>query len=131
MSYLIDTDWIVDYLKGKAPAVQTLESLAQARSAICLITYGEIYEGIYYGKERERHERGFAGLLQVVGVLPLGQPILEGFARIRGALRAQGQLIGGLDLLIAATALRHDLTLLTHNHRHFSRIPDLKLYPAS
>ncbi len=34
------------------------------------------------------------------------------------------------DLLIAATALEHDLTLMTQNLRHFNRIPDLKLYQS-
>jgi predicted nucleic acid-binding protein len=40
-------------------------------------------------------------------------------------------LIPYLDLLIAATALAYDLTLLTRNRRHFQRIPDLKLYEAT
>jgi len=56
---------------------------------------------------------------------------MKQYARIRGVLRAQGQLIGDLDTLIAATALHHDLTLTTQNTRHFSRIPDLKLYQTS
>ena len=38
-------------------------------------------------------------------------------------------MIENVDLLIAATALVHDLTLLTFNRRHFERIPDLRLYP--
>ena len=45
--------------------------------------------------------------------------------------RRQGQLIPDLDLLIAATALHHDLTLLTRNIRHFNRIPELRLYQPS
>jgi predicted nucleic acid-binding protein len=131
MISLIDTDWVVDYLKGKAPAVQLLESLAQEGAAISLITYGEIYEGIYFGNDRQRHEQGFRGLLHIVEVLSLNPPILEEFARLRGELRAKGQLIGDLDLLIAATAVHHNLSLLTRNTRHFSRIPDLKLYSSS
>jgi tRNA(fMet)-specific endonuclease VapC len=131
MTYLVDTDWIIDFLKGKGPAVQLLESLAQEGAALSLITYGEIYEGIYYGKNRRRHEEGFTALLQVVEVLSLDQPILEEFARIRGQLRAQGRLIGDFDLLIAATAIYHNLTLVTQNTRHFNRIADLKLYQPS
>jgi len=53
------------------------------------------------------------------------------FAHIRGALRQQGHLIGDPDILIAATALHHDLILLTRNRRHFERIPDLRLMPAT
>jgi predicted nucleic acid-binding protein len=50
------------------------------------------------------------------------------FAEVRSFLRRRGQLIPDFDLLIAATALHHDLTLLTFNRRHFLRVPDLKLY---
>lgn len=84
MISLIDTDWVVDYLKGKAPAVQLLESLAQEGAAISLITYGEIYEGIYFGNDRQRHEQGFRGLLQIVEVLSLD---LTHFGRVRSDSR--------------------------------------------
>ena len=36
--------------------------------------------------------------------------------------------LADFDLHIAATALHHDLTLLTFNLRHFDRVPNLKLY---
>jgi predicted nucleic acid-binding protein len=131
MKYLIDTDWVVEYLKGRPPAVETLAALRQEGLAISLITYGEIYEGIYTGREAARHEEMFLRFLRRVRVLPLNREMLKQFARIRGQLRAQGQLIGDLDLLIAATALYHDLTVVTHNTRHFSRVPDLQLYQGS
>jgi tRNA(fMet)-specific endonuclease VapC len=61
-------------------------------------------------------------------VLPLEDPILEQFAELRAHLRRIGRPLPDFDLLIAATALHHDLTLLTFNRRHFERVPDLKLY---
>jgi predicted nucleic acid-binding protein len=63
--------------------------------------------------------------------LALDRDIMTRFARIRGDLRRQGQSIGDLDLLIAATAIHHDLTLVTRNVRHYARIPDLKLHQPS
>jgi predicted nucleic acid-binding protein len=53
MRYLIDTDWLIDYLKGKSVAGQLLDALAREGIAISLITYGEIMEGIYYGKNSD------------------------------------------------------------------------------
>ncbi len=128
--YLIDTDWVIDYLKGVERAGQLLDPLVGDGISISLITYGEIFEGIYYGRNSERHEQAFRAFLQGASILPLSENSMERFARIRGDLRAKGQLIGDVDLLIAATALEHDITLLTQNLRHFSRIPDLKLYPS-
>jgi len=63
-----------------------------------------------------------------VPVLSVNKAILKRFAQLRGQLRQSGNIIGDFDILIAATALHYDLTLLTQNRRHFSRIPDLKLY---
>lgn len=50
------------------------------------------------------------------------------FGEQRFNFRRRGQRIEDFDLVITATALRHDLTLLTFNRRHFERIPDLRLF---
>ncbi len=49
MKYLVD--WVVDYLAGKQQSVSLLTSVWQNGIAISLITLGEIYEGIYYGRD--------------------------------------------------------------------------------
>jgi tRNA(fMet)-specific endonuclease VapC len=131
MSYLIDTDVVANWLKGRQEEVTLLSSFGAEDLAISLITYGEIYDGIYYGRNPEANERIFQQFLRWVEVLPLNRSIMKQFARIRGHLRRSGPLIGDPDLLIAATALYHDLTVVTHNTRHFSRVPDLKLYSGS
>ena len=58
---------------------------------------------------------------------PITIAIAETFATTRAALRQQGLLIPNMDLLIAATALEYDLTLVIRNHRHFARIPGLQI----
>ena len=130
MIYLLDTDWVIDYLKGRVAAGQLLDSLVHDGTAISLITYGEILEGIYHGNDRERHEPIFRAFLEATPILLLTESSMERFANIRGDLRTKGQMIGDADILIAATALDHNLTLVTQNTRHFSRIPNLKLYQA-
>jgi predicted nucleic acid-binding protein len=60
--------------------------------------------------------------------MPLNDPVMERFARLRSDLRSQGQLIPDFDILIAATALEYNLTLVTRNLRHFQRIPSLAIY---
>ena len=128
MSYLIDTDWITDYLSGDLGAIALINALADDPLAISLITFGEVYEGIYYGDDPAANEAGFLGLLRVVHVIQLDEDVMRRFARIRGALRRQGMKLGDPDILIGATALHFGLTLVTRNQRHFRRIPGLKLY---
>ncbi|MEA2596119.1 MAG: hypothetical protein QOF01_2588, partial [Thermomicrobiales bacterium] len=91
-------------------------------------TFGEIYEGIYHGTHPSAAEVAFLGFLARVDVLDLTLEIWKRFARIRGDLRSVGQLIAEFDVLIASTAIHHDLTLVTRNVRHYQRIPNLKLY---
>jgi tRNA(fMet)-specific endonuclease VapC len=126
MKYLVDSDWVVDYLAGKQQAVSLLTSVWQDGIAISLITLGEIYEGIYYGRDPQQSEAVFRQFLRSVDVLPLNRSIMQRFARIRGDLRQRGQLIGDPDILIAATALYHNLTLLTRNKKHYQRVPLLR-----
>jgi predicted nucleic acid-binding protein len=56
-------------------------------------------------------------------------PLCSGFAHIRGNLRQQGLIIGDFDILIGATALHHNLTLVTRNRKHYERIPGLNIHP--
>ena len=88
MRYLVDTHWVASYLNGRQDAVALFSSLEQDDLAISQITYGEIYDGIYTGRDPARHEAGFRQLLRFVDVLPLNRAIMREFARIRGQLRA-------------------------------------------
>jgi predicted nucleic acid-binding protein len=129
VTYLVDSDWVAEYLKGRSPAFDVLPKLAEEGAAISSITYGEIYDGIYSGRNAVAHERDFTKVLRFIDVVPLTRTIMKRFARLRGSLRRQGLLIPDRDLLIAATALHHDLVLVTRNIRHFDRVSDLRLCP--
>ena len=65
--------------------------------------------------------------LRGVTLLSVDERTCQIFGRERGCLRAAGLLIGDFDLLIGATALQHELTLLTNNRRHFERLDGLDI----
>jgi tRNA(fMet)-specific endonuclease VapC len=131
MTYLLDTDITASWLNGHKQTVELLSPLRHQGLALSLMTYGEIYEGVYFGKDPQAAERGLLGFLRRVDVLPISKAVLKQFARVRGHLRSQGLLIPDPDILIGATALQHNLTLLTGNRRHFERIPGLMIYPTA
>lgn len=128
MRYLIDTDWLIDATTGRPGAQRTLSSLSVEGLAVSIITVAELYEGAFGTPNPVHILAGMREFLDDYPILPVTDSIAERFARERAALRSQGQLIPDLDLLIAATALSHDLTLLTRNVRHFTRIPGLRIY---
>lgn len=131
MSYLIDTDWVIFALKGRPEAQRLLTKLSVDGLAVSLITYGEIYEGIYHGGDPRKHEQAFLAFLRGVHLLSLNRRIMKRFASVRGELRAQGTVIPDADILIGATAVIYNLTLITGNTRHFTRIPGLSLYKSA
>lgn len=131
-SYLLDTDWIVDVLHGQESATQTLLELVPSGLMLSIITYGELYEGAYYAHDPESALAGLHNFLEGKEILLLTPKVMERFAKVRGALpRRIRHQIGDMDILIAATALEHDLTLVTHNLKDFQHIPNLKLYQIS
>lgn len=86
---------------------------------------------VEYGRDQRASEAGFHQFLRGVAVISLNRQSMRHFARIRGELRHTGQIIGDPDILIAVTAIHHDLTLVTRNRAHFQRITQLRLYPPS
>ena len=128
MKYLVDSDVVADYLGAKPHAIDLLSALAKEEIAVSLVTVGEISEGIYYGRDPQKAEVIFRQFLRLAETLPLTQTIMQRFAQIRGELRRKGQIIGDFDILIAATALHHDLLVVTRNTKDYQRIPQLRLY---
>jgi len=60
-------------------------------------------------------------------VLDITHEIAQTFGTIRAQLFDKGSVVSGMDMMIASTALVHDLALVTHNTRHFEIIPGLKV----
>lgn len=66
-------------------------------------------------------------LLSFLPSLDFDEQTADIAADIHHQLRAAGQLIDEADLMIAATALRHNAILVTRNTSHFQRVPNLNL----
>lgn len=127
---LIDTDWIIDALNRFGSALETLESLAPDGLAVSVVTFGELYQGAHYAQSPLIALAALQSILAGKDVLPVTEAIARRFAILRGGLaRPLRRQIGDMDLLIAATAtaLTHDLTLLTRNRRDFEHVPGLSL----
>ncbi len=89
MIYLVDTDYVADYLKGYKAVTTLLEQLLSPGISISIITFAEIYEGIYYGQNKKAHEQGFRSFLHTVPVVGISYPVARQFARIRARSESQ------------------------------------------
>ncbi len=127
LSYLVDTDWAINHLNGQPRTRQRLEELAASGLAFSTISLAEAYEGIYYSNDPEGNEKALAEFLHNVTVLVIDEGTSRLFGKERGRLRTEGKRVSDFDLMIGATALQHDLTLLTNNLRHFESIAGLQI----
>jgi tRNA(fMet)-specific endonuclease VapC len=130
MRYLLDTDWIINLLAGKEDAEEKIQRLDPEDIGISLVTVAEIYESAYNFANPEAHIQIFRSFLKNFHLVNLSLPIIEKFAEVRAHLRRKGQMISDIDIFLAATALHHDLVVLTYNKKHFERIPDLRVYQS-
>lgn len=127
-SYLLDTSVIIDYLRGKKDAVELLNTTEGQffSSYVCL---AEIYEGIHRVSNREEKEEVATNFFaSLSGIYGIDWEIAKKFGEIRANLKRRGKVIEDLGILLAATCLVHNLTFITFNQKHFSRIGDLRLY---
>jgi tRNA(fMet)-specific endonuclease VapC len=105
--------------------VNRLRELRPQGLALSVISLAELYEGVHYSRDPARSQQALDTFLEDVSVLGIDEETCQLFGKERGRLRKRGALIGDFDLLIAATCLHHELTLLTNNRRHFERVEGL------
>lgn len=128
--YLLDTNICVFYLKGEFGIRERIQTVGLANCFLCEITIAKLLFGVansapaWQAKQRldvAALRRSFAEQ-----ILPIG-PTLEVFAEVKTYLRHLGRVVDSFDLLIGSTVLFHNLTLVTHNTRHFVDMPNINL----
>lgn len=98
---------------------------------ISIIAVGEVYDGVLGGRDPDAAEAALIDVLQRMTIVGLDLKVIRLFASINLDLKRTGMPLPHNDLYIAATALRHDLTLVTRNRKHFDRIDGLRIHDAS
>jgi tRNA(fMet)-specific endonuclease VapC len=126
MSFLLDTDTCSAHMRR--PAGLTHRFIQHSgRLAIPSVVLAELYAGAYLLAEPERMLRRVAEFLPAVEIVDFDAACAEQFGKLRGVLKRKGASVSPIDLMIAAVALAHDLTVVTHNTADFAAIPDLRL----
>jgi predicted nucleic acid-binding protein len=119
---LIDSDVLVWLTRGHPGAAQRLNQISPWR--ISVVTYIELAQGCRDKTELARLKKGLAA--HDTEVLPITPAISQRAADSIDALAlSHGMRLA--DALIGATAIEHDLTLLTANVKHFGALEGLRL----
>ena len=125
---ILDSNTISYYFRGDPQVVPRLQALRPAEVGVPAIVEYELRYGLLRMPSDAAAPRlaALAQLLRPMQLLPFDSECAAQAARIRVDLEAAGTPIGPHDTLIAATALRHQATLVTRNVREFSRVPGLQ-----
>jgi len=126
LKYLLDTTWIVGYLRGNQDIIDKIQIFQNEGLAVSVISVAELYEGVFHSQNSASNEVALNLFLQGVRVLDITEQSCISYGQQRAKLYSEGKIIGAIDVLIAATALNHNLTLLTADH-DFERIEGLRL----
>ena len=128
-SHLLDTNVCISLLRGGDVGIRVFEKIRTfqvGELAVASITVAELAHGAERSTRTTECKR-VRSLLKDFAVLDFDESCAWIYGKLRQKLTSDGQMIGGMDLLIASVALNHQLTLVTHNTGEFSRIETLRL----
>ena len=125
MNFLLDTNICSAYLKGDARVFNRFVQHSGGLAASVIVA-AELYSWVYRAKTNPNRLQGLSHLLSELHLLPVDHDVAQKFGEIRAALLDQGRPTPEIDLLIACTAIVHDLTLVTHNVQDFAHLPGLR-----
>ncbi|MGH9794769.1 MAG: type II toxin-antitoxin system VapC family toxin [Candidatus Acidiferrales bacterium] len=126
-THLVDTDCVIHYFHQIPSVTKRIIGLGPSGIAVSIISVAELWEGVLFSDDLEGDQQELESFLAVVTVVGIDPHICRRFGALRGTLRRQRKPIADFDIMIAATALEYDLTLLSNNRRHFEYFPGLRL----
>lgn len=126
--YLIDTDICIAVLRGNAKVEARIKNLSPDISVYTtIINVAELYYGALLSLNPDEQREKIEKLIAKLKILFLDLEVVSTFASIKYNLKKNNILIPDNDLYIASIAKIKKLLLVTHNIKHFQRIPDLKI----
>ena len=128
MSWLLDTNVCVGYLRGRSEAIcSRIRERDPGELRLCSIVMAELWVGALKSHDPVTAVAKVGAFAAPFRSLPFDEDAARRYGEIRAALERDGRRIGPYDMQIAAVALVHGLTLVTHNTGEFQRVSNLTL----
>ena len=128
----VDASFLIDLMRERrrrthGRALAWLEQHAGDELGISLFAVCELEAGTADAADPDGERRRIDDALQVISTIYPDQRCARAYGNLVARLQRTGRSIGTMDTLIAATAILHDVPLLTANERHFSSVPGLRV----
>lgn len=125
---ILDTTFLIDVLNSDdAVAALAADIDASGTAMVSAPSAMELWEGIHRADATEREREAVGELLEGLREVPFDRECAMKAGKINADLLADGRRIDAEDVVIGATALVHDVSVVTRNGAHFERIDDLEV----
>jgi len=125
--YLIDSDILIYFLKGKQEVIEKISQIPIDNLYISRINYTELIYGAYNSTRVEQNLKVIEPFLDNFKILEFTEDSSLIFAKEKTRLKKNGNIIADMDLMIASIAIENDCILITNNIKYFQRIQNLEL----
>lgn len=121
--YILDSDTWIEYFHHRSGVGAHIAQVQKNEIFTSEVSIAELTYGALHSQNVQKHLREPEMIRKNFQVLPIVKDWARDYADIRHALACQGLIVGDLDILIAITARHYGLTVVTHNIKHFSKMP--------
>ena len=126
--YLLDTNICIYIIKKKpVDILKTLKIKSKKDIYVSSITIAELEYGVAKSQFPEKNKISLIEFLSIFNILPFDDTDAVEFGMIKTDLEKKGNIIGPMDLLLAAQAKTKKLILVTNNVKEFERVEGLKI----
>lgn len=126
MSYLLDTDMLISFLKDQYSVAEKIDRVGIENCCISEISILELTYGAYNSTKIEKHLAEVQQIEYLFEIIPLYSAV-EIFAQEKSRLRKEGSLIPDFDLIVGCTAVANKMTSVTNNVKHLKRVKGIIL----
>lgn len=123
---ILDSTFLSDLVRERSVAVDYLEQLIRSKTPVAVSSLTVYEVGIGLRGAATQHREQFDSMIEDMEVVSLGQRESQRALEIQHGLKDEGEQIGAVDVLIAATAAeRPDSRVLTRNVDEFARVDEI------
>jgi tRNA(fMet)-specific endonuclease VapC len=124
--YLLDTNICVYFFNGQFNLKEKIREVGFENCVVSEITIAELKYGIAKSTKKEKNQQALDTFQSKIDILPIFTA-LDIYATEKAQLKIKGRMLDDFDLLIGATAIHNNLTLVTRNVSDFDRLDGIKI----
>lgn len=127
MRFLIDTNIIIYSLKNAGNVNDNFLKYKEEEMSLSVISYGELVFGAKKSGSVEKNLKTVGYIKSIFSLVDVTPDVMDVFGELKAKIQKTGRIIDDMDLLIASTAIAENMILVTHNTKHFEKIPNLRI----